>query len=59
MVVLLGPVEMSFAADAVADLQHGRLCSSGCKFVLNCLRNSHLAQFKLTQHFSEDEVAHW
>jgi glycylpeptide N-tetradecanoyltransferase len=23
------------------------------------LLNSHLAQFKLTQHFSEDEVAHW
>jgi glycylpeptide N-tetradecanoyltransferase len=23
------------------------------------LLNSHLAQFKLTQHFSDDEVAHW
>jgi hypothetical protein len=26
---------------------------------VTCLLNSALPQFKLTQHFSEDEVAHW
>jgi hypothetical protein len=49
----LGSVEVSFT------VQHGRLWSTGSEFVLVCLLNSHLVQFKLTQHFSEDEVAHW
>jgi hypothetical protein len=49
--VVLGSVTVSFA-DAVAELKHGRMCSSGCKVLQKCVLNSHLAQFKLTQHFS-------